>query len=57
MLTQKSALIDRMAQSPSFISMCQFGDICLRVIKTLFKERRAFLIFNNSVDNSVSFER
>lgn len=57
MLTQKSALIDRMAQSPSFISMCQFGDICLRVIKTLLKERRAFLIFNNSADNSVSFER
>lgn len=57
MLTQKFALIGRMAQSPSFISMCQFGDICLRVIKTLFKERRAFLIFNNSADNSVSFER
>lgn len=30
MLTQKSALIDKMAQSPSFISMCQFGDICLK---------------------------
>lgn len=56
-LTQKSTLIDRMAWRPFFISMCQFGDICIRVIKTLFKEQRAFLIFNNSTDNSVSFER
>lgn len=57
MLTQKCALIDRMAQSPSFIRMCQFGDVCLRVIKTLSKKRRAFLFFNNSADNTVSFER
>lgn len=47
MQTQESALIDRMAESPSFISMCQFGDICLRVIKSLFKERKDFLIINN----------
>lgn len=39
------------------MSLCQFGDICLRKIKILFKEQRAFLIFNKSTDNSVSFER
>lgn len=59
MLTQKCTLIFRIAQSPFSISICKykFGDICLRVIKTLFKQQRAFLIFNNSADYEVSFER
>lgn len=33
------------------------GNVFLRVIKTLFKEQRAFLILNNSADYSVSFEK
>lgn len=43
MLTQKPALIDRMAQSPFFIIMCQFGDICLSMIKTYSTSKGLFL--------------